>query len=58
MIVWKDSELKKDSQEYVQQNLKREEILKRKYTMYCWSFRALARFNIKFIDYDIDLNTI
>lgn len=66
MDTWKeDSELKKDLEKYVQQNLKREELLdfvKRKYTAYCWSVRTLARrlsfFNIKYIDYDTDLNTI
>lgn len=60
-----DEELKEDLERYVKQNLKRKEILdfvSDKYPMYAWSIRTLCRrlshFNIRYIDYQTDLNDV
>lgn len=60
-----DVELKNDVVRYVQQNLQKNEILdfvKSKYTQYAWSCRSLSRrlqyFDIKFTDYDVDVETV
>ena len=63
---WKnDEELKQDLEKFVQQNLRRKEILDfmmSKYPMYAWSIRSLTRrlqyFDIKFTDYDVDLEDV
>ena len=60
-----DVELKNNLVRYVQQNLRKNEILdfvKSKYPQYAWSSRTLSRrlqhFGIKFTDYDIDVEAV
>ena len=60
-----DIALKEDLSAYVQQNLRQKEILDlvgRKYPMYAWSLRTLSRrlsyFNIKYSDYDVDIDRL
>ena len=63
---WKDDEeLKRDLEKYVKQNLKRKEVLdfvSSKYPMYVWSLRTLCRrlshFNIKYTNYEIELDNL
>ena len=66
MADWKvDDILKSDLENYVRQNLKRSEILdymKRDYVQYKWSLATLDRclrfFDIRYIDYDVPLETV
>ena len=60
-----DVGLKNNLVRYVQQNLRKNEILdfvKSKYPQYAWSSRTLSRrlqhFEIKFTDYDIDVEAV
>ncbi|XP_028394391.1 uncharacterized protein LOC114518567 [Dendronephthya gigantea] len=60
-----DAELKQDLNRYVLQNLSRREILdfvSRDYAQYAWSLgtlsRRLAFFNIKYVEYNTDLNDV
>ncbi len=63
---WKeDADLKQDLETYVLQNLSRQEILdfvSRDYAQYAWSLgtlsRRLAFFNIKYVNYDTDMNDV
>lgn len=64
--AWRnDYQLRQDLENYVKQNLKRKEILdfvSSKYPNYAWSLRTLCRrlnyFNIKYQDYDTNLNDL
>ena len=60
-----DEQLKKDLQRYINQNLKRTEVLdfvKRDYSLYSWSLstldRRLRHFGIYYINYDTPLATV
>ena len=60
-----DIALKQDLSAYVQPNLRQKEIFDlvgRKYPMYAWSLRTLSRhlsfFNIKYSDYDVDIDRL
>ena len=60
-----DENLKSGIQKYVLQNLSRKELLdfvQRDYPQYAWSLRTLsqrmAHFDIKYIDYDTDLEAV
>ena len=60
-----DEDLKSDIQKYVLQNLSRTELLdfvQQDYPQYAWSLRMLSRrmahFDIKYIDYDTDLEAV
>ena len=60
-----DEELKADLNKYVQKNYKRSEVLdfvQRDYPQYTWSLptlsRRLARFDIKYVDYETDLKKV
>ena len=63
---WKeDADLIDDLAKYVSQNLYKREILNLvevRYPQYAWSMRTLTRrlqhFDIKYIDYDIDVETV
>lgn len=63
---WKDdTDLEDDLVKYVSQNLYKREIVnlvELKYPQYAWSMRTLTRrlqyFDIKYIDYDIDIETV
>ena len=62
---YKDQNMKEDLKRYVQQNLKRKEILdfmKRDYAMYTWSMSTLARrlkyFDIHYIDSNVALSAV
>ena len=60
-----DEDLKHDLEEYVKQNMKRNELLdfvREQYPMYAWSLRTLCRrlnyFKIQYIDLDTDLEAV
>lgn len=60
-----DEDLQSDIQQYVLQNLSRKELLdfvQRDYPQYTWSLRTLSRrmahFNIKYIEYNVDLEAV
>ena len=60
-----DEDLKMVIQQYVLQNLSRKELLdfvQRDYPQYAWSLRSLSRrmahFNIKYTNYDTDLQAV
>ena len=60
-----DEDLKSDIEKYVLQNLSRKELLdfvQWDYPQYAWSLRTLSRrmahFDIKYIDYDTDLEAV
>ena len=63
---WADDEnLKHDLEEYVLNNFKRAEVLdfmRKEYPEYTWSLRTLDRrlryFNISYIDYQTDVDTV
>ena len=63
---WKeDEQLKEDLKRYVLQNLSRQAILdfvSRDYAQYAWSLgtlsRRLAFFNVKYVDYNTDINVV
>ena len=60
-----DEQLRQDLEKLVQQNLRRKEVLDfmiSKYPMYAWSIQSLSRrlqyFDIKYTDYDVDLEDV
>ena len=63
---WEDDlELKNDLKEQVSRNLRQLEIvdlMKVKYSIYCWSLRTLSRrlhhFGIRYTDYSVDLEVV